>query len=111
MENQIDLLSRLRKTREEKRADLDNFIEEMEQCKGQMNRLRGSIEARRQDMLGLEGKAARAYFEAISSIMPERYRLRRSEQKSGQGRVQCPAQLWLRRTLLSGGEGLHHCGP
>jgi len=74
MENQIDLLSRLRKTREEKRADLDNFIEEMEQCKGQMIRLRGSIEARRQDMLGLEGKAARAYFEAISSIMPERYR-------------------------------------
>lgn len=25
-------------------------------------------------MLGLEGKAARAYFEAISSIMPEKYR-------------------------------------
>jgi CRISP-associated protein Cas1 len=74
MENQIDLLSRLRKTREEKRADLDSFIEEIEQCKGQMSRLRGSIEARRQDMLGLEGKAARAYFEAISSIMPERYR-------------------------------------
>ncbi len=74
MENQIDLLSRLRKTREEKRADLDSFIEEIEQCKGQMSRLRGSIEARRQDMLGIEGKAARAYFEAISSIMPERYR-------------------------------------
>ncbi len=74
MENQIDLLSRLRKTREEKRPDLDVFIEEIERCRDQMSRLRGSIEARRQDMLGLEGKAARAYFEAISSIMPERYR-------------------------------------
>jgi len=39
-----------------------------------MKRLRGTIEARRQDILGLEGKAARSYFEAISSIMPERYR-------------------------------------
>jgi len=74
MENQIDLLSRLRKTREVKRPDLDVFIEEIERCRDQMSRLRGSIEARRQDMLGLEGKAARAYFEAISSIMPERYR-------------------------------------
>jgi len=74
MENQIDLLSRLRKTREEMRPDLDVFIEEIERCRDQMSRLRGSIEARRQDMLGLEGKAARAYFEAISSIMPERYR-------------------------------------
>jgi CRISPR-associated protein Cas1 len=39
-----------------------------------MKRLSGRIDARRQDMLGLEGKVARAYFNAISSIMPERYR-------------------------------------
>jgi CRISPR-associated protein Cas1 len=39
-----------------------------------MKRLRGTIEARRQDMLGLEGMAARSYFEALSAIMPEKYR-------------------------------------
>ena len=74
LENQVELLSRLRKTREEMRPDLDKFIEEIEEGKEQMKRLRGSIEARRQDMLGLEGKAARDYFDAISSVMPERYR-------------------------------------
>jgi len=74
LENQIDFLSRLGKTREEKRDDLDRQIREIEQFKEQMKRLRGTIEARRQDMLGLEGMAARVYFEAISSIMPERYR-------------------------------------
>jgi len=74
LENQIELLSKLGKTREEKRADIDNFIAEIEQCRDQMKRLFGSIEARRQDMLGLEGRAARAYFDAISSIMSERYR-------------------------------------
>jgi len=47
MENQIDLLSKLRKTRDEKRPDLDVFIEEIGQCRNQMSRLRGSIEARR----------------------------------------------------------------
>jgi CRISPR-associated protein Cas1 len=74
LENQVELLSRLRKTREEMRPDLDKFIEEIEEGKEQMKRLRGSIEARRQDMLGLEGKAARDYFDAISSVMPEKYR-------------------------------------
>ncbi len=74
LENQIDLLGRMRKTREEKRDLLDGYILEIENSRDQMKRLRGTIESRRQDMLGLEGKAARAYFEAISSIMPERYR-------------------------------------
>lgn len=74
LENQIDLLGRMRKTREEKRNLLDGYILEIENSRDQMKRLRGTIESRRQDMLGLEGMAARAYFEAISSIMPERYR-------------------------------------
>jgi len=73
LDNQIELLTKLRKTREEKREELDGFIEEIEQSREQMKRLRGNIDARRQDMLGLEGKAARAYFEALSSIMPEKY--------------------------------------
>ena len=74
LENQIDLLGRMGKTREEKRDLLDGYILEIENSREQMKRLRGTIESRRQDMLGLEGKAARAYFEAISSIMPEKYR-------------------------------------
>ena len=74
LENQIDLLGRMRKTREEKRDLLDGYILEIENSREQMKRLRGTIESRRQDMLGLEGMAARAYFEAISSIMPEKYR-------------------------------------
>ncbi|MCX6672934.1 MAG: CRISPR-associated endonuclease Cas1, partial [Methanothrix sp.] len=74
LDNQIELLVKLRKTREEKREELDGFIEEIERSKEQMKRLRGNIDARRQDMLGLEGRAARAYFDALSSVMPERYR-------------------------------------
>ena len=74
LDNQIDLLVRLRKAREGRREDLDRYISDIEQSREQMKRLRGTIEARRQDILGLEGKAARSYFEAISSIMPERYR-------------------------------------
>jgi len=74
LNNQIELLSRLKKTREEKRMDLERYIEDIERSRDQMQSLRGTVEARRQDMLGIEGMASRSYFEAISSIMPEKYR-------------------------------------
>ena len=74
LDNQIDLLARLAKARGEKGSELERHIEEIEQSREQMRRLRGTIDARRQDMLGLEGKAARSYFEAISAVMPEKYR-------------------------------------
>jgi CRISPR-associated protein Cas1 len=74
LDNQIELLDRLRKTREEKRDELARYIQEIEDSREQMKRLRGTIDARRQDMLGLEGRASRAYFEALSAIMPEKYR-------------------------------------
>lgn len=74
LDNQIELLSRLKKARVEKRDMLDGYIQEIEKSREQMMRLRGTIDVRRQEMLGLEGKASRAYFEAISIIMPERYR-------------------------------------
>jgi CRISPR-associated protein Cas1 len=74
LDNQAELLARLRKTREEKRTGLDRCIEEISQSRERMGRLRGTVDARRQDMLGLEGRASRAYFEAISLVMPEKYR-------------------------------------
>ena len=74
LENQIELLGRLKKTREEKRLDLERYIADIERSRDQMQSLRGTVEARRQEMLGIEGMASRIYFEAISSIMPEKYR-------------------------------------
>ncbi len=74
LDNQIDLLNRLRKARDERRDELGLHVQEIEQSREQMRRLRGTIEFRRQEMLGLEGRASRAYFEAISTIMPEKYR-------------------------------------
>ncbi|MGA9098319.1 MAG: CRISPR-associated endonuclease Cas1 [Methanotrichaceae archaeon] len=97
LKNQIDLLSRLRKAREEQRDEIENYIQELEHSREQMQRLRGNIEARRQDILGLEGKASRAYFEAISSIMPERYKF--------QGRSRNPAKDEF-NALLNYGYGI-----
>ncbi len=79
LDNQIDLLSRLKKAREEKREELGRFVSEIEHSREQIKRLRGTIDTRRQDMLGLEGKASRAYFEALSASECEDDVPRRSE--------------------------------
>lgn len=74
LENQMGFLNRLKKSREDRRDDLTRCIKEISSSLEEMLRLRGTVEARRQDILGLEGRASKAYFEAISLIMPERYR-------------------------------------
>ena len=38
-----------------------------------MQKLKGTIEEKRQTILGLEGMSSRIYFEAISTIMPKKY--------------------------------------
>jgi len=74
LDDQIALLNRLKKARPEKGDDLISYIQEIERSREDMKRLRGTIDFRRQEILGLEGMASRAYFGAISSVMPERYR-------------------------------------
>ena len=74
LDDQIALLNRLKKARPEKGDDLISYIQEIERSREDMKRLRGTIDLRRQEILGLEGMASRAYFGAISSVMPERYR-------------------------------------
>ena len=74
IDNQIALLKRLKKTRSEKSDKLERSTEEIEQLKERMKGLKGTIEEKRQTMLGIEGMASRRYFETLSSIMPEKYK-------------------------------------
>jgi CRISPR-associated protein Cas1 len=97
LKNQIDLLNRLKKAREDQREELESCIQELERSRDQIQRLRGNIEARRQEILGLEGKASRAYFGVLSSIMPERYRF--------EGRSRNPAKDEF-NALLNYGYGI-----
>jgi len=74
IDNQIALLKRLKKTRSEKKDELEVCIKAIEQLKKRMAGLKGTIEERRQTMLGIEGMTAKKYFGVLSSIMPEKYK-------------------------------------
>jgi CRISPR-associated protein Cas1 len=83
LNNQIDFLKKLK----EKRADNDTLlpaIERIETFKNKIILLSGTIDDNRGTIQGYEGNASKVYLEALSSVMPEKYRF--------QGRSRNPAQ-------------------
>jgi len=74
MNNQIDLLKNLKKNRPEQRAELDKYIANMESMKAQLLELDGTLEKKRGSIMGIEGMASRYYFDALSFVMPEKWK-------------------------------------
>lgn len=74
IDNQIEFLKRLRTTRTQKSAEITAVIEKLENCKTSLDNLAGTIEERRGTIMGIEGNGGRVYFEALSFLMPDRYK-------------------------------------
>lgn len=72
MKNQVVLLRKLRKTRPEVQ-ELVASIDAIRTYQKKLGELLGNIDENRQSILGLEGGASRAYFDALSMVMPEQF--------------------------------------
>jgi len=72
--NQIDLLKRLRKTRPHKSAAITSYIEKLENAMTGLESLAGTIDEWRGSIMGIEGSGGRIYFEALSFLMPDRFK-------------------------------------
>jgi CRISP-associated protein Cas1 len=74
LDNQIDLLERLSRPREDKAEKLSESIEGISEIRDRLTSLKGTIDERRGTIMALEGAAGRIYFDALSFIMPERFK-------------------------------------
>jgi len=72
-DNQINFLYTLANSRPEKRERIEDYAKRLEEIKSSLGNLRGTIEEKRNSLMGLEGSAGRIYFEALSFIVPERF--------------------------------------
>ena len=72
--NQIDFLKRLRITRPHKSAEITAFIDRLQQTAGGLDNLTGTLDECRASIMGIEGAGGRAYFEALSFLMPDRFK-------------------------------------
>ena len=80
LDNQIELFTRLRESRSQKSAEITAYMDKLRTCRNSLDALipqdSGTIgiEDVRGSIMGIEGSAGRIYFEAISFIMPDRYK-------------------------------------
>lgn len=72
--NQIDFLQKLRGSRSRKSAEITVYIEKLQRIRHKLNDLSGNISEARQQILGIEGMSGRIYFEALSFLLPNRYK-------------------------------------
>ncbi|HDH13174.1 MAG TPA: CRISPR-associated endonuclease Cas1 [Nitrospirae bacterium] len=74
--NQTDFLKRLRKTRPNKSAEITGYIEKLEKVSSGLQSVSGTLEDCRATIMGIEGSGGRIYFEALSFLMPDRFKFR-----------------------------------
>jgi CRISPR-associated protein Cas1 len=73
--NQIDFLKRLRQTRPHRSAEITSYTEKLQNVMSGLENISGTIIGEcRSTIMGIEGSGGRIYFEALSSLMPERFR-------------------------------------
>lgn len=73
-DNQIGFLADLKNSRPKGREKLEEYIRRLEELKSKVQNLEGTIEQKRDSIMGWEGAAGRTYFEALSFAMPDRFK-------------------------------------
>jgi CRISPR-associated protein Cas1 len=76
IQNQIDLLKDLKKNRPDQKNQLDISIAKIEGLRETLLAMKGSLDIKRGSIMGVEGMASSAYFDAIASVMPEQWRFK-----------------------------------
>jgi CRISPR-associated protein Cas1 len=74
MDHQIDFLKRLKNSRPQKEEELESYLLTLEEIRQKMYSLGGTIEEKRGNLMGFEGSAGKTYFDALSFIMPDRFK-------------------------------------
>jgi len=72
--NQIELLKKLRQTRPTKSAEITSYVEKLQDIVKGLDDFSGTLDEWRGVIMGIEGSGGRIYFEALSSLMPDRFK-------------------------------------
>lgn len=89
LNNQIELLKKLKQTRPKKKAKLEEHIDKIKQIQQNLKKIKGMVDDKRHKILGLEGMASRTYFEAINLILPARFRFRERSRQPAKDEFNC----------------------
>lgn len=89
IENQINLQKELKKNRPKLKDELQEKIDKIDLMANKLKKLKGTIDEKRQTILGLEGMASKTYFEAINLIMPKKYKFEGRSRQPAKDEFNC----------------------
>jgi len=87
--NQIELLKNLKNSRPHKENALKAYIDSIEDKKIALLKIKGVLEEKRNSIMAVEGMAAKEYFEALSYIMPERFKFKGRSRNPAKDEFNC----------------------
>jgi CRISPR-associated protein Cas1 len=88
-ENQIEFLEQLKNTRSEKATRLTEWLNALREISVKLKSLEGTLEDKRNSIMGYEGSAGRIYFEALSFIMPDRFKFEGRSRQPAEDEFNC----------------------
>ncbi|GAB4118280.1 MAG: CRISPR-associated endonuclease Cas1 [Candidatus Caldatribacteriota bacterium] len=74
IENNIDFLKSLAISRPNKEVIINECVVSLEKKIYMLEKMKGSLEEKRNNVMAIEGMAGKEYFEALSHIIPERFK-------------------------------------
>lgn len=89
IDNQIDLLSELKKSRKNKEVQLRFFIDNMSRKKEILQNMQGTIEEKRNQVMAAEAGVSKYYFSAVSYIMPEQFKFNSRSRNPAKDEFNC----------------------
>ena len=88
-DNQIELLDRLKNSRQEKQREIIRRISMLQELKEKANNLKGTLEEKRGSIMGLEGSGGKIYFDCLNFIMPDRYKFNGRSRQPAKDEFNC----------------------
>lgn len=74
LDHQIEFLEELSRHRDKKSDQINNHRDSLKAAKVRLQRLEGTIDQKRSEIMGIEGSASRSYFAALAELIPERFK-------------------------------------
>lgn len=89
IDNQIEILKNLKNSRPHKENTLKAYIDSVEDKKIVLLKIKGTLEEKRNTIMAVEGMAAKEYFEALSYIIPDRFKFKGRSRNPAKDEFNC----------------------
>lgn len=89
LQNEVDFVEKLLRARPGKTEEMESQLGTLRQMVGRSQSMSGNLEAKRGELMGVEGTSGRLYFGVLAQLIPERWRFDGRSRNPGKDPFNC----------------------